>query len=152
MATYHYTLPWPVLDVATGQLLAGRTDGVLIDDVGNAQPVTTPAGLPTDVVTGPTGVTAPFRAQIPYGRVRFGTVEAAVFSNENMGSLQAAQAAAADAAATRAAVEFIAENATEISYMYRDAAGDVWVSEEPVVVGGGRPRLDPYGDVWVDFP
>ena len=72
MATYHYTLPWTVLDVGNNSLVLNRSDGILLDDQGNEHPVTTPAGVPANVSTGPSGVTAPFHAQIPYGRVRFG--------------------------------------------------------------------------------
>ena len=101
--------------------------------------------------TGPSGVTAPFHAQIPYGRVRFGGVEAAVFSIESMSALETATQAAADAAAMRATVEAIAATASEVAYFYRDTEGDIWVTGEPVLVGGGVPRLDANGDPVVLF-
>ena len=151
MATYHYTLPWTVLDVGNNSLVLNRSDGILLDDQGNEHPVTTPAGVPANVSTGPSGVTAPFHAQIPYGRVRFGGVEAAVFSIESMSALETATQAAADAASMRATVEAIAATASEIAYFYRDTEGDIWVTGEPVLVGGGVPRLDANGDPVVLF-
>ena len=152
MATYHYTLPWTVLDVGNNSLVLNRSDGILIDDQGNEHPVTTPAGVPANVSTGPSGVTAPFHAQIPYGRVRFGGVEAAVFSIESMSALETATQAAADAAEMRVIVEAIAATASEVAYFYRDSEGDIWVTGEPVLVGGGVPRLDANGDPVVIFP
>ena len=155
MATYHYTLPWTVLDVGNNSLVLNRSDGILLDDQGNEHPVTTPAGVPANVSTGPSGVTAPFHAQIPYGRVRFGSVEdaveAAVFSIESMAALETATQAAADAASMRATVEAIAATASEVAYFYRDTEGDIWVTGEPVLVGGGVPRLDANGDPVVLF-
>ena len=156
MATYHYTLPWTVLDVGNNALVLNRSDGVLLDDQGNEHPVTTPAGVPANVSTGPSGVTAPFHAQIPYGRVRFGgvesAVEAAVFSIESMAALETATQAAADAAEMRIIVEAIAATASEVAYFYRDSEGDIWVTGEPVLVAGGVPRLDANGDPVVIFP
>ena len=69
-----------------------------------------------------------------------------------MNSSEQAIQAAADAAAARAAVELIAETASEIAYFYRDTEGDIWVTNEPVLVGGGVPRLDANGDPVVIFP
>ena len=56
-----------------------------------------------------------------------------------------------DAASMRATVEAIASTASEVAYFYRDSAGDIWVSGDPVLVGGGVPRIDANGDPVVVF-
>lgn len=149
---YHFTMPWPVLDVLENTLVKDRNDGVLLANDGTEVQATTPLGVVSPIRTGPSGTTSAFLAPIPAGRVRFGTVEAAVFADENMIAAPLAEKAAADAAATRAAVEHLAANASEISYLRRDANGDVWVTQDPVVSGGGFPRVTPEGDVIVSFP
>ena len=45
----------------------------------------------------------------------------------------------------------IAATASEVAYFYRDTEGDIWVTGEPVLVGGGVPRLDANGDPVVLF-
>lgn len=152
MAIYHFTLPWVVLDSAAGDLVKNRSDGVLLSVDGVQVQATTALGVPTAIRTGPAGTTTPFQASIPAGRVRFGDVEAAVFCDENANAVTKAEAAAATAAQALASIQVIGQNASEISYIFRDTAGDVWVSDTPVVVGGGKPRVDAAGDVWVDFP
>lgn len=151
MAIYHYTLPWVVVS-DTGAPIGARSDGALLDIDGNPVTATTSLGVPTLVATRPQGTTLPFQADIPAGRVRFGDVEAAVFSDENLNALPSAEAARIAAENAYAAVQHIGETAAEITYLYR-LGEDVWVSDTPVVEGGGKPRVDPVtGDVWVDFP
>lgn len=151
MTIYHYTLPWPVLDVLNNELVKNRADGILLTVDGAEADAHTPLGVATKITTGPSGTTTAFTATIPAGRVRFGAVEAAVFSDENMIAADTALKAANAAEAALATIQHIADTATEISYLYRDGAGDIWVSETPVVTGGGRPRIDSAGDVYVTF-
>lgn len=148
---YHYSLPWVVLDSTTATLITNRNDGVLLDRSGNEVPATTPLGVPTKIATGPAGTTVAFHASISGGRVRFGNVEAAVFADENLDAAERAEAAAAAAAETLASMRRIETTASEITYIYRDTAGDVWVSSTPVLQGGGKPRVTAEGDVIVDF-
>lgn len=152
MSTYHFTLPWVVLDAVSAQLVSNRTDGVLLNHAGEQVAATTPLGVPTTIRTGPAGTTIPFHASISAGRVRFGDVEAAVFADENMDAAERAETAARSAAATLASMQRIEDTASEVTYLYRDTAGDVWVSDTPVTQGGGRPRVTTDGDVVVTFP
>ena len=153
MTTYHFTLPWVVLDSATATLIRDRADGVLLDRYGQQVDARTPLGVPTLIRTGPAGTTVPFVADVPAGRVRFGTVEAAVWADENMDAAERAEAAAADARAVLERVTWIGENANEVSYFRRDLNGDVWVTDTPVIDGtGGYARIDSTGDVILTFP
>lgn len=150
MAVYHYTLPWVVLDPVTGELVKNRADGVLLDKDGNGVVATTELGVPTTIRTGPSGTTGPFLAEVPMGRVQFGTVQAAVFADEQHDAADRAEAAQAAAEATLAEVTRIADTSTEVSYVYRDPAGDLRVSSTPLSLAqGGMPlRVDPTtGDV-----
>ena len=151
MAVYRYTIPWVMFDSNAGELIKNRNDGVLLDAAGTTVPTKTLLGVPTQVQTGPHGTTVAFTAEIPFGHVRIGTVTSAVWADEQANALGIAQQAAADAAAMRAAVELIADTATEIAYFYRDPAGDIWISDSPVLVGGGVPRIDVNGDPVVVF-
>ena len=152
---YHYTLPWVVLDTSdpnTPRLVAGRTDGVLVDRDGNQVDATTPLGMPTQIVTSSAGTTVPFQATVPAGRVRFGNVEAAVFADENLDAAERAEAAAQTAKDALSAIQHIGETATELSYFRRDSNGDVWVTELPVIDGtGGKPRVTSDGEVVIAF-
>ena len=149
---YHYTLPFLVLDSVTGAPVPNRTDGVLLDRDDNEIPVTTPFGVPTRVATSPVGTTAPFLAGIPAGRVRFGTADTAVWADENFTAAQSAEQSAALAQSVLDKMTWIGNNATEVTWMYRTDAGDVFVSETPILTGGGKPRITPEGDVYVTFP
>ena len=150
---YHYTLPFLVLDSVTGVPVPGRTDGVLLDGDGNEVATTTPYGVPTRVTTSPVGTTAPFLANIPAGRVRFGTVDTAVWADENFTAAERAEQAAALAQQTLDKVTWIGEHASEVSYFRRDANGDVWVTELPVInpADAGRARVTNDGDVIISF-
>ena len=154
MAGFAFTFPWVVQDWTTGQLTQNRADGELLDpDTDQPVDVFDVNGQMTTLKTGPFGTLAPFTANLRHGIARFGEVRTLVISDGALNSSEQAIQAAADAAAARAAVESIAVNATEYSYMFRDPAGDIWVSETPVAIGiGGKPRVDEHGDVWVDFP
>ena len=149
---YHYTLPFLVLDSVTGVPVPNRTDGVLLDGDGNEVATTTPYGVPTRVTTSPVGTTAPFLASIPAGRVRFGTVDVAVWADENFTAAERAEQAAALAQQTLDKVTWIGENASEVTYLYRSPDGSVMVSDTPVITGGGKPRVTADGDVFVTFP
>lgn len=151
---YHYTLPWVVLDQSdpsAPKLVAGRTDGILLDRDGMQIDATTPLGMPTQIVTSSAGTTVPFQATVPAGRVRFGNIEAAVFADENMSAADQAAAAQQAAEDALASIQHIADTATEITYLYREG-DDIRVSQTPVVEGGGRPRITADGDVYVTFP
>lgn len=152
MANYAYNHYFVVYDWQTGVLASNRSDGRLLDDNGVQVTVRDVNGLETPLRTGPAGVIENFTAPVSHGTAVFGTVRTSVMSDAAMDGATAAEAAAASAASVAASVQYIAENATEVSYLYRDTAGDVWVSDTPVVVGGGKPRVDAAGDVWVDFP
>ena len=151
---YHFTLPWVVLDHTTGVTVPNRTDGILLDRDGAQVETTTPYGVPTRISTSPAGTTAAFLAPIPAGRVRFGNVDAAVFADENMDAAERAEAAAASAQAVVEKVQWIGENAAEVSYFRRDPNGDVWVTEFPVIdaASAGKPRVTTDGDVIITFP
>lgn len=150
---YHFTLPWVVLDRDTMTLVKDRTDGVLIDRDGNEVAVMTPMGVPTKISTSPVGTTLSFNAPVSMGRARFGNVEAAVFADENLDAAERAEAALAAAREVVEHVQWIGENATEVSYFRRDANGDVWVTEHPVIDGtGGKPRITTDRDVVITFP
>lgn len=152
MSTYHYTLPFVVLDAATGAPVPNRTDGVLLDADGNEVPTTTPFGVPTRLSTSPVGTTAPFLAPIPAGRVRFGTTDAAVFADENFTAAERAAQSAALAQEVLDKVTWIGQNASEVTWLYRTPDGSVMVSDTPVITGGGKPRVTADGDVVVTFP
>lgn len=151
MTVYRYTIPWLVIDDATGDPVRNRSDGVLFDPSGTAVPAKTLLGVATAIQTGPKGTTVDFTAEIPMGYVRFGSVETAVWADAQANALPVAEQAAAEAAAMRAQVATIAENASEVAYFYRDANGDIWISDTPVLVGGGVPRVNVDGDPVVVF-
>ena len=153
MAGFAFTFPWVVQDWTTGQLTQNRTDGELLDpDTDQPVEVFDVNGQMTALKTGPFGTLAPFTSHVRHGIARFGEVRTLVISDGALNSSEQAIQAAADAAAARAAVEAIAETASEIAYFYRDTEGDIWVTGEPVLVGGGVPRLDANGDPVVIFP
>ena len=152
MAGFAFTFPWVVQDWTTGQLTQNRADGELLDpDTDQPVDVFDVNGQMTTLKTGPFGTLAPFTAILRHGIARFGEVRTLVISDGALNSSEQAIQAAADAAAARAAVELIAETASEIAYFYRDTEGDIWVTNEPVLVGGGVPRLDANGDPVVLF-
>lgn len=153
MAGFAFTFPWVVQDWTSGQLTQNRADGELLDpDTDQPVEVFDVNGQMTALKTGPFGTLAPFTANLRHGIARFGEVRTLVISDGALNSSEQAIQAAADAAAARAAVEAIAETASEIAYFYRDTEGDIWVTNEPVLVGGGVPRLDANGDPVVIFP
>ena len=152
MAGYAYTFPWVVVDWTTRALTANRDDGELLDpDTGLPVEVLDNNGLPTSLRTGPFGILEPFTSGLTSGIARFGEVRSLVISDSALDSSDQARSSAQSAQAALDSILRIEENAAEISYLYRDANGDVWVSDTPVVVAGGRPRIDEAGDVWVDF-
>ena len=152
MAQYGYNFPWVVIDRMDGQPTANRTDGQLLDPVTrDVVQVVDANGAAVPLRTGPYGVLANFTADILYGLAKFGDTETLVMSDECLNALEEARDAKAEAAAAREAVERVAETATEIAYFYRDGAGDIYVSDTPVLVGGGVPRLDSNGDPVVVF-
>lgn len=148
---YHYTLPWPVLDSGTATLVKDRNDGVLIDIDGTQVEALTPLGAPTPIRTGPAGTTLVFHASIPAGRVRFGSVEAAVFADENMNALPAALAAQTAAVAAQTAAERAAANAVVVSHIRRTPDGEVFFTSTPVAAGGGQPIIRDDGTVVIRF-
>ena len=153
MAGFAFTFPWVVQDWTTGQLTQNRADGELLDpDTDQPVDVFDVNGQMTTLKTGPFGTLAPFTSHVRHGIARFGEVRTLVISDGALNSSEQAIQAAADAAAARAAIELIAETASEIAYFYRDTEGDIWVTGEPVLVGGGVPRLDANGDPVVIFP
>ena len=152
MAGFAFTFPWVVQDWTTGQLTQNRADGELLDpDTEQPVEVFDVNGQMTTLKTGPFGTLAPFTSHVRHGIARFGEVRTLVISDGALNSSEQAIQAAADAAAARAAVEAIAETASEIAYFYRDTEGDIWVTNVPVLVGGGVPRLDANGDPVVLF-
>ena len=153
MAGFAFTFPWVVQDWTTGQLTQNRADGELLDpDTDQPVDVFDVNGQMTTLKTGAFGTLAPFTSHVRHGIARFGEVRTLVISDGALNSSEQAIQAAADAAAARAAIELIAETASEIAYFYRDTEGDIWVTGEPVLVGGGVPRLDANGDPVVIFP
>lgn len=153
MAQYGFTFPWVLIDRVTNQPSGDRVDGQSLHPVTREPvPVYDMLGQQVSLRTGPYGIISTFTADVSAGVARFGETETVVISDAGLNATDTALAAAADAKAARDAIELLAGTATEITYLYRDAAGDVWVSETPVIIGGGRPRVDSNGDVWVDFP
>lgn len=153
MATYTYGHYFVVYDARTGLLSANRSDGRLLDHFGAEVEARDLNGIVVPLRTGPAGVIENFTAEISHGTAEFGTVRTTVFSDAAMDGADAARAAQTAAEAAAASVQWIADNATELSYLTRDPNGDVWVHEDPVLVGGGKPRIDPVtGDVTVFFP
>lgn len=148
---YSFTFPWIAWDYTLDGLAADRSDGVLKDPDGVVVATFDENGAPAPLRTGAAGIVRPFQAEIPRGVAWFGEGRAVVISDDAFESHDAAIAAAADAAATRAAVERLADNAQEIAYFYRDAQGSIWLSATPVLVGGGVPRIDANGDPVVVF-
>ena len=151
MSDYAFTFPWIARDYTAGTPASDRVDGVLEGPDGQVVATYDETGAPAPLRTGASGVVRPFRSSVVRGVARFGEARAVCVSDEAFESHEAALAAAAEAAATRAAVEQFAENASEVAYFYRDSAGDIWVSGDPVLVGGGVPRLDANGDPVVVF-
>ena len=151
MAVYTYSIPWAVFDSDAADFVRNRDDGVLLDASGATIPTNSLLGVASPVRTGPHGTTVAVTASIPFGHVRFGAVTTAVWADEQANALATAQQAAADAASMRATVEAIASTASEVAYFYRDSSGDIWVSGEAVLVGGGVPRIDANGDPVVVF-
>lgn len=151
MSDYAFTFPWIAWDYTAGTPASDRVDGVLEGPDGQVVATYDETGAPAPLRTGASGVVRPFRSSVVRGVARFGEARAVCVSDEAFESHEAAVAAAAEAAATRAAVERIAENATEIAYFYRDPAGDLWISPTPVLIGGGVPRIDENGDPVVVF-
>ena len=151
MTLYNYHWPWVVWDYAASMPATDRVDGILKDPAGNTVPTFDETGAPAPLRTGASGVVRPFQAEIPRGVAHFGEGRAVVISDDAFDAREQALAAAADAAATRAAVERLADNAQEIAYFYRDAQGSIWLSATPVLVGGGVPRINEDGDPVVVF-
>ena len=151
VSQFAYNFAWIAWDYNAGTVASDRTDGVLEGPDGQIVPTFDENDAPAPLRTGASGVVRPFRADVVRGVARFGEARAVVISDDGFESHEAALAAAAEAAATRAAVEQFAENASEVAYFYRDAQGDIWVSGDPVLVGGGVPRLDANGDPVVVF-
>lgn len=152
MAGFAYTFPWTVVDWTTGELTKNRTDGELLDPETNLPVAVVDAnGTPVPLKTGPFGTLEPFTAPIGRGIARFGEVRSLVISDSTLDSSDQATRAAAAAEAAAASVAYIADTATEIAYFYRDPAGDIWISDSPVLVGGGVPRIDANGDPVVVF-
>lgn len=150
--SYAYTFNWVVYDRQTKTIASSRSDGHLEDKTTKALIKTFDVnGLEVPLRTDSAGILAEFYADATSAHAVFGETRSLVISDYALDAKAEALAAAADAAATRAAVERIAETATEVAYFYRDGAGDIYVSDTPVMVGGGVPRLDSNGDPVVVF-
>jgi hypothetical protein len=99
-----------VVNPANGELVKNATGGVLIDSNGDPQSVRDTSGAPlAGLSTDRQGLSQPFIADIPNGRVVWGAVPPLpVISNEALGSPQEVAAARAAAQAAQAAAEVAA--------------------------------------------